>query len=652
MPLAFVLTALAIGANTLNDSGPSFINSLGGSMVRISAGTFLQGSPDGAGNYDEHPQHKVKVSGDFYLGVNEVTNAQYEEFDPGHRKYRKWVGFSTEDDDPVVYVSWQDANKFANWLSVKEGRPYRLPTEAEWEYAARAATTTPYFTGDTLWDKLWKNQVLSWYPDPAHEKEWAVVKLRTSATPPNPWGLHDMLGNVEEWCYDWYSPYPAGDQTDPVGASTGTLKITRGGSHSTDTFYLRAPSRSATVPSDRSWLLGFRLACGPMLAGKGWPNAELPLVQRNVKQAVHISNPPDLAVPYFAPPERYVNIPAGSNGPLYPDHNHDPAIAECPNGDLLTIWYSCKSEMGRELSIAGSRKRAGSTTWDEASVFWNVPHRNNHAPALWFDGVKTLYHFNGLSAAETWGNLAIVMRKSTDSGATWTPAELIAPEHGVHRQPVTTVFRLKDGRIVLPADATSAANGDTALWIGTRDGRKWKEQPATLGGIHAAVAQLEDGTLLSFGRGRNIDNTMAQSRSADGGKTWKITASPFPPITFAQRAVLLKLRSGALFFASFGTNMPIQDASGETREVTGLFAAISIDSGRSWNHRRLVSDDGPGSELESMDGKKFVMNRSNAEPIGYMAACQTRDGLIHLISSRQHYCFNQAWLWQRPPALN
>ena len=118
------------------------------------------------GDFDERPRHRITISRPFYMAATEVTNAQYEQFDPGHRQLRGKLGFSKEDDEAVVFVTWHDAGRFCEWLSKKEGQPYRLPTEAEWEYACRAGTTTAYHTGDSLKDPAFhKNVGESWFPD-------------------------------------------------------------------------------------------------------------------------------------------------------------------------------------------------------------------------------------------------------------------------------------------------------------------------------------------------------------------------------------------------------------------------------------------------------------------------------------------------------
>src|SRR5260370_23196614 len=156
-----VLAALA-AVSPLRAETPTakqFTNSLGMKLVRIEPGAFVMGQGDApprdrkeweARDADEAPAHRVKITKTFYLGACEVTNAQYERFDPAHQKYRGLDGVSTADDDPVVFVTWRPAGDFCAWLSKQEGKPYRLPTEAEWEYACRAGTATAFSTGDAL----------------------------------------------------------------------------------------------------------------------------------------------------------------------------------------------------------------------------------------------------------------------------------------------------------------------------------------------------------------------------------------------------------------------------------------------------------------------------------------------------------------------
>ena len=659
------LSVANVTAGPGSADGPGvFANSIGMKFVRIKPGSFLMGQQQG-GDWDERPVHKVHIKNSFGIATTEVTNAQYERFDPNHRRMRGKLGFSKEDSEAVVFVSWGEAAAFCRWLSEKEGRAYRLPTEAEWEYACRAGTVTAYHTGESLPREFQKNAVMSWFPDPARRRKDAEpVPLTVAQTTPNPWGLYDMHGNVEEWCHDWYGPYEQGEQTNPVGRAAGDFRVTRGGSQGTKVSFLRSANRSGTLPEDKSWLIGFRVALGELPDTEPLGDAPPALNRRNV---THRSRPgqtagPVPAEPYFRGPRQYVKIPPGSDGPMFSAHNHDPALVDCANGDLLAIWYSCRNEPGRELGILASRLRHGEQEWEPASPFWDAPDRNDHAPALWTDDAGVIYHFNGLSAAATWGSLATVMRISTDSGATWSQARLINPEHGLRHMPVESVFRPKEGFLVLPCDAVTGGSGGTAIHVSSDFGKTWNDPGAGkpsptfaagstggwIAGIHAGVTQRKDGSLMAFGRGNNIDGRMPMSISKDMGRSWTYSASEFPPLSGGQRLVLRRLREGPILLVSFTDRkegMVMRDAAGRRARVFGMFAALSFDEGKTWPVKRILS---PGGAARQIDGGgntgKFTMDDTHAEPRGYLAATQTRDGLIHLISSKQHYVFNLAWI--------
>ncbi len=665
-------------------SGLTDRNSLGMDLVRVEAGTFRMGISRARipselregrryamyGDFDERPVHPVTISRPFYMGAFEVTNAQYEQFDPSHRARRGELGFSREDDEAVVFVSWHDAVAFCRWLSEKEGLPYRLPTEAEWEYAARAGTTTYFHTGDRLPGAYLPNPAESWYPalrwGGALRERPPWISLRVGQTPPNSWGLHAVHGNVEEWVHDWYGPYEPGPQVDPVGRVDGDFRVTRGGSHSTFAYYLRSGNRAGTLPDDRTWVIGFRIVLGEMPETEPLPLPAPPPHQQDVsQQAADYSKGPNPAKPHFHGPRRYVKIAPDSYGPAFSTHNHDPALVEFPNGDLLAIWYSTEREPGRELTLLASRLRYGADEWEPASLFWDAPDRNDHAPALWADGKGRIFHFVGLSTAATWGNLALIMRTSTDSGATWSKAKLIAPDHGGRRMPIESVIRTRDGAILLPSDAPNPRPGGmmngTSIWLSDDDGETWTDPGGTIAGIHAGVVQLKDGRLMALGRGDDIDGRMPRSLSSDMGKSWSYSASPLPPVTSGQRLALIRLKEGPLFLASFtdvrsipgageSEPMTIEDANGEKRPVRGLYAALSYNEGETWPVRRLITDDGPGRWLVggAWTGR-FRMSRDTAEPRGYLSVTQTPDGVIHLISSALHYELNLAWVEAKMP---
>jgi len=286
------------------------------------------------GDYDERPVHKVRISKSFLMGAYEVTNKQYELFNPEHKSVRGKYHLSTDDDEAVIYVSWYDAVAFCKWLSDKEALPCRLPTEAEWEYAARAGTTTNYYVGDVLPRK---------YENMPGNSCLVKTKINVGKTPPNPWGLYDMHGNVEEWCYDWYGPYQKRKRKDPVGYVDGDFRVTRGGSFGTYAYFLRSANRMATLPSERQWATGFRVVIGELPKTKPMKLPPKPYHQQNVIQrsADVVKQGPDPDKPYFKGPRKYMKIAPDAIGPLFAGHNHSPFITACPNGDLLATWFTC-----------------------------------------------------------------------------------------------------------------------------------------------------------------------------------------------------------------------------------------------------------------------------------------------------------------------
>lgn len=657
-----------------------FTNSIGMEFLRIEPGTFMMGTSETVplpesltgdlvnekkgpmphhihGDFDEHPLHEVGIANAFYMASREVTNEQYEAFDFNHGRLRGKQGFSCMDDEAVVFVSWEEATAFCEWLSEEEGLPYRLPTEAEWEYACRAGTETPFSTGNALPPVFHKNVFESWHPDPNPsritekfrypERRYKdnIVPLTVGQTPPNAWGLFDMHGNVEEWCLDWYGPYVPGRQIDPVGCESGEFRVTRGGSHSTELYFLRSANRMGTLPEDRSWLIGFRPVIGPLPKTEPSPPAPTTMNQRHVQieAPADVKNGPDSSQPYFEGPRRFVKIDEDAHGPLFIDHNHDPGIVPCPNGDLLSIWYTTSREKGRELCLAASRLRYKEEAWEPASLFWLAPDRNLHSPSIWLDKESgTIYQFVGLSAAATWGSLAAVMRTSTDSGATWSKARLISPEHDLRNQMSEPVIRTRDGALLVACDANAV--GGTSLLISRDNGKTWADSVGAMRGIHGGVVELSDGRLYGLGRGNNIDDRMPASTSSDQGATWTYTASPFQPISGGQRLVLLRLEEGPIMLVSFAKELEIIDGAGKKNTCSGMFVALSYDETKTWPVMRLVTPGGPPQESGTLDNRPFTLSDVSAEPRGYLAGCQGYNGVIHIISSFQHYAFNLAWI--------
>lgn len=642
-------------SNEKDNIKESYTNSLGMKFVRIEPGSFYMGEEDG--DLDEKPVHKVNITNSFYMGTTQVTNEQYEQFDPEHKHLRGKRGFSEKDDEAVIFVSWFDAVKFCKWLSEKEGLPYRLPTEAEWEYACRAGTETKYFTGDELPAEFHKNQVKLRNPEP--------VEIKVGETPPNQWGLYDMHGNVEEWCYDWYGPYSEKIQFDPLGYAEGEYKVTRGGSHNTEVEFLRTANRLAMLPEDRNWLIGFRVVQGQLPKTQLLSRCDKKLWSLNMKQ-IHFkwSFQSTDSEPEFEEPISFIKCPDNKQQiPLYP-HNHCPSITWCDNGDLLAIWFSCNTEDGREMTILGSRLRNGSEEWDEPSEFFNVPDRNMTGSSLFNDGNGRLLHFNGVDVSYGWKNLAMIMRTSTDNGVSWSKPRLISAEHALRNQVISGTIKTKEGYLIQPCDAVSTGSGGTAIHISKDGGRTWQEPGAGktkpefveggtgawIAGIHAGIVQLNNGSLLAFGRGDNINGCMPKSVSNDLGKNWTYTASEFPPIGGGQRLVLMRLQEAPILFVSFTDSKKSEDGilisgkSDKEHRVYGMFAALSFDEGRTWPMKKLMTTGSPAREFGTTNKSSFIMDETHAEPRGYLAATQSPDGLIHLISSNLYYRFNLAWL--------
>lgn len=651
-------------------------NSIGMKLVHIQPGSFIMGQDGPASDYrmvqhpakfddadwDEKPAHKVTITQGFFMGATEVTLGQYRQFKPSFRPGKG------NDDDAVNGITWEQAAAFCEWLSKKDGETYRLPTEAEWEYACRAGTTTLFNTGDALPEGFqpWFGDLKAldrFFPKislPPPYRKGGRTDIRVAQGAPNAWGLYDMHGNVAEWCADWYGPYEAGDQTDPMGRAEGDFRVIRGGSHSEFVRLLRSANRAAWLPQTANDKTGFRVVRGPVAKGRMLPPPAPLLNAQNVSQSLAKIKAAPADAPVFEGPKPYVKIPAGSVGPLFATHNHSPTITECPNGDLLAVWYSCADEGGPELCNLASRLRCGSQEWEPASPFWDGVDVNDHAPKVWWDGDKTLYHFaRGLEEN--------IMRTSTDNGGTWSKASLIQPVGEFGNQ----VLRLKDGTLVLGNDARQVS----LVW--SRDGGKtWAFNEVAKGdgdfrpgghgprypGIHAPMVQLADGRIMLVSRNdkpedqAKFDGKTPASFTSDLGKTWTYEATPFPAISSVQRPAMIRLQEGPILLVSFTDQwrdwknrkgMAFKAAKGEFNGY-GMFAALSFDEGKTWPVRRLVTPGGAPRTINGIDKVQFEMSDTMAEPCGYLAATQARDGRIHLITSKNHYVFNLAWLKALP----
>jgi formylglycine-generating enzyme required for sulfatase activity len=228
----------------------TFTSSIGMKFVWIPPGTFMMGSPkDEEKRADNEFQHEVTLTKGFYLGATTVTQEQWlavikenpSRF-KGNTKRKKNL--------PVENVTWEECQEFLEKLGEKEQHAYRLPTEAEWEYACRAGSTRRYCYGDD--PKL--VGVYAWFADNAKERTHPVALKK-----PNRWGLYDMHGNIWQWCADWYGDYPKKAVVDPKGPEKGTSRVLRGGSFYSPALFVRCAVRGFFDPSKRGPNIGFRV---------------------------------------------------------------------------------------------------------------------------------------------------------------------------------------------------------------------------------------------------------------------------------------------------------------------------------------------------------------------------------------------------------
>ncbi len=256
------VAALPINVGAERARFSNFASTIGAEMYFVSSGVFQMGSAASDASPNEGPLTQVTL-GCFYLSRHPVTNAQYELFDPNHAGKR---APGAGDRHPAIHVSSADALNFCKWLSSRERRRYRLPTEAEWEYAARGTDGRKYPWGDRdgrgdLANFADRNTVFAWSDrtiDDGFPESSPVGSFPLGASP---FGIEDMAGNVWEWCLDFFEPYRGKPKINPRGAVSGAKRVYRGGSWKSRFNSLRATTRGSNVPNYSCNDLGFRIVC-------------------------------------------------------------------------------------------------------------------------------------------------------------------------------------------------------------------------------------------------------------------------------------------------------------------------------------------------------------------------------------------------------
>jgi formylglycine-generating enzyme required for sulfatase activity len=629
----------AVAAALLAVDSPFVTNSLGMKLVRIQPGSFEMGvdsapfakqlitapkgtvydrSPDG--DFDEAPVHKVTITHPFYLAETEVTIEQFRQFRPDFQGNPHYAPYASG-------LSWNDAAVFCQWLSRKEEKTYRLPTEAEWEYACRGGTHTLFSYGAQ---------------PPAPEAA-------------NAWGIKNMHTGVAEWCYDWHGLYPRSAQTDPVGPASGYTKVVRGGGldqrdirtygerlskpledlPAALPYYRRSANRASMAPafSVPDGNIGFRVVQAELPATEPLPY-QPPFFATAVKQTtIEVTAGPDPTKPYYHTHPLFPDIGDRSMrtvgwkaglAPALGKAYHNSAVQVMPNGDLLAAYYNTPEyEDDPDQTILIMRRRYGAEDWDMPDVWPDFADAADAAPVIWNDRGRVWFFWG---SPRMIGSKPFQFMTSNDGGATWNPVsfpDLQGPVGFYTPQTINSVVRAADGTIYLPVDAKG---GTSAIFASHDDGRTWFDTGGRTGGRHTTLVIGKDRSLIGFGgKNTNIDGFMPVSISRDGGKTWQKSRTQFLPLGSGQRPSVIRLASGKLFFVADGSLHKGAGASGPVKP--GAFAALSDDDGKTWQMRDL-----PGIVT-----------------VGYVTAAQGPNGLIHIVTSKNKPAdleieLNEAWV--------
>ena len=573
------------------------------------------------GDFDEVPAHKVTLSHAFKMAPHLVSVEEYRAFDPGYTP-------SVAHPDYASGVSYEQAVKYCAWLSKKEGKPYRLPTEAEWEYVARAGHQTPYSTGDE---------------PPA----------RGTA---NAWGV--VIGEgTPEWVADWYGPYTAAAQTDPTGPASGYFRVVRGGGlDSKDQksnkeaavgvvypamapYFARSANRASMAPSYtvKNGNIGFRVVQAPMPRANPTPVEPL-LFATGIKQtAVALKQGPDAAKPFYHVHEMFPRL----NGKSMPEvgwkvglapglgiNYHNSAVQVLNNGDVVAAYYNTPNkEDDPDQTVLIMRRRAGAEDWDMPEPWPYFADAANAAPVFWNERGK-LWLFWGFPRLI--GGPPFAFTQSTDNGVTWAPIRFPQFPKPIGRyvaQPINSIVRAKDGTIYIPTDSTGRdddGNGSVSVVWATKDeGKTWYDTGGRTAGRHTTIVMARNGDILGFGgKNSNIEGRMPLATSADGGKTWKKSKTPFDPLASGERPSVIRLASGRLFFVA-----DYNPKNQKHIHKDGAYVALSDDDGKTWKQKKL-----PDSVIT----------------VGYTTATQGPDGTIHVVTSKNAPDYeielNEAWI--------
>ena len=378
-------------------------------------------------------------------------------------------------------------------------------------------------------------------------------------------------------------------------------------------------------------------------------------------------------------------------GPLY-SHNHSPTICWTENGDILISWFSGESEIGPELTLLasrGKRQKDGLLKWTTPSEFLKAADRNMHSSNLLNNEISrstsknqdfTLHQMASIGISGRWDKLALGYRKSKDNGVTWTPVKMILElDHGKNdgASMQGNMLQASDGTLIFVTDDDNDSVSKTAsLVVSTDGGKSWERKGHSsttpgnqrIAGLHAAVIEIADingdsiPDLMAIARdkGQYFSGKAPKSISIDGGKTWSRSPSIFPSIGTGQRMTFLRLNhsnvssnmktNAPILFAGFANeNLTAKDGEGKINNISGLYAAISFDEGKTWpeKYRKVISDckgkDSIYFEIAPWQ-RANTITKTKGQKEGYLSGTQSPDGMIYLTDGKIVYSFNLAWL--------
>ena len=545
-------------------------------LAWIPAGTFLMGQR--AGEQDaypnkETPQHRVNISCGFWMARTEVTKQQWR----AEMGTSLWAGRERAGDDdhtPAVFISWDDARAFVEKLTAQTGRPFRLPTEAEWEYACRAGTTSRFYWGDDPnYEQI--NQAAWWRGNAflTADRHARPVGLM----PPNPWGLCDMSGNVSEWCQDWHWFYGDGPDTDPVGPACAPHRVLRGGSWLTTPGQCRSSRRHHEVPSAKQSDIGFRVVCGD--APKPEPGAPV-----------------------------FTNVfVAGTEGV---NTYRIPSLLLGPDGSLLAFCEARKESQAdaSPTDLVLRRSVDGGRSWLPTQVLFRGVGKEalmNPCPVVDQANKSILLLCERVNPAHPNHNEHFQLT-SKDNGLTWSEPGNIGARVANYNDSFNfgpgIGIQMRNGRLVIPG-YTGVMNAEMdEEWFSRAlysddFGKSWTLGPRVPQlSDECQVAELNDGKLMLNVRGNMGKSCRGVAISSNGGESWSDFRWDHALNECPCQASIIRYswagrgQKSRLLFAN-------PDNKGEKFNVverTRMTVRLSYDEGKTWPVKRLIHA-GPAS---------------------------------------------------------